>query len=82
MLSNEDKAEAIKKTLSTSGWRVLKEEFMKKKQEYLGLLVDTEIEDEAGRGNNRLYRAMYNSIDAFYEDVKDILEELTGKKEE
>jgi len=81
MLSNEDKAEAIQKTLSTQGWRILKEEFMKKKQEYLGLLADTEIEDEVGRGNNRVYRAMYNSIDAFFDDVKDILEKLTGTKE-
>lgn len=80
MLSNEDKAVSIKKLLTMPGWRLLKEEFNKKKQSYLDLLVDTDIETEEERGMNRKYRAMYNSIEAFFEDVKDILEELTGKE--
>lgn len=82
VLSNEDKISAIKRVLTMPGWRFLKEEFNKKKQSYLNLLVDTEIETEEERGMNRKYRAMYNAIDAFYDDVKDILENLGSKEVE
>ena len=75
-MDNQAIIDEIKHTLTTSGWRYLKIEFNKKKESIKNLLMDTDLDTVDGKANARKYQAMFNAIEGFEDNVRDILANL------
>lgn len=49
---------------------------MAKKESLKDLIVDSNVGTEEGKENIRSYQAMYHAIDAFYDEISDIVAKI------
>ena len=79
-MDEKTKSEEVKALVMTRGWKILIKEFLKKKESLKSLLMDTDLDTKEGLDNGRKYQAMFNAIEAFEENTRDIIE--ISKEEE
>lgn len=71
-----DKFEAVEATITSKGWKILKDAFLAKKEGILQDLLGLDLAKKIGPSKGMQKQEEYKAIDKFYENVSTVLDEL------
>jgi len=71
----DERKEEVKSLLLTKGWKILIEEFNKKKEALKSLIIDSDFDAQTGVANAKKYQAMYFAVESFEDMVQDLISE-------